>query len=334
MANEVPLLTTSEIKTFDRCPQAWWWSYRCGLKATSKPADALWFGTGIHYGLAEWYGEGFSRGVHPADAFADWVGDEIREIKANLTDRDKQWFDEPVYYDAKDLGEAMLTEYINTYGEDDQWEIIAVEQPFEVELVRDGHTIAVFAGCVDGAFIDHSDDHIYLLENKTAGSIKTAHLALDSQAGGYFAAGTTMLRSIGVIGPKDTLYGIMYNFLRKSMPDERERNEGGAYLNKDGGISKRQPPKAFIREPVDRQPREVGTILRRIENKAALMQRYRTGELEVTKNITDMCPYCPFFTMCVLHEKGGRKWEHLRDQQFRQVDPYQEQLNKGKSAAE
>jgi Zierdtviridae exonuclease len=334
LTNDVPLLTTSEIKSFDRCPQQWWWGYRSGLRGKSKPADALWFGTGIHYALAEWYDEGFNRGPQPADTFYRWVGDEVREIKANLTDRDREWFEEPAYYDAGDLGIAMLDAYLDQYGEDEDWEVIAVEQAFEVELVRNGETIAIFAGCVDGAFIDHSDGNAYLLENKSAGAIKTAHLPLDMQAGNYFAAGTTVLRHQGVIGPKDTLYGIMYNFLRKSMPDERPRNARGAALNKDGRISKRQPPKMFHREPVDRKPREVGAILQRITDKAMLMNEYRSGRMPVTKNITDMCPYCPFFNMCLLHEKGGNAWRHFRDQQFIVTDPYHEQLNKGKSASE
>lgn len=334
MSNELPIVTTSEIKCFDRCPQQWWWSYRCGLKGKAKPADALWFGTGIHIALADWYGEGFDRGRVPWATWTDWVGSEVREIKANLTERDKEWFDEPLYYDAGDLGRAMLHEYVRKYGVDEDWEIIAVEQPFEVELVRNGHTIAIFCGCIDGAFIDHVDDEIYLLENKTAGSIKTAHLPLDGQAGNYFAAGTVTLRHQGNIGPKDNLFGIRYNFLRKSMPDERERNAGGAYLNKDGSVSKKQPPPAFVREPVDRSPREVGSILRRITDKAFLMQQVREGKLPVTKNITDMCPYCPYFTMCVMHERGGNAWKHFRDVQYKVQDPYHEELDKGKSAAE
>jgi hypothetical protein len=331
---EIPLLTTSEIKCLDRCPQQWWWGYRCGLKGRGKPADALWFGTGVHYALAEWYGEAYDRGPEPAGVFRNWVGDEVREIKGNLSDRDQDWYDEPAYYDAGDLGTAMLAAYLDKYGDDPDWEIIAVEQPFEVELERNGELVAVFAGCVDGAFIDHSDGKIYLLENKTAGTIKTAHLQLDTQAGGYFAAGTTMLRYQGVIGEQDALYGIMYNFLRKSKPDERERNTGGAYLNKDGSVSKRQPPAAFHREAVDRQPREVGNILRRITDKAVVMQGMREGWIPITKNITDMCPYCPFYTMCLLHERGGKAWQHFRDQNFIQKDPYYEQLDKGKSAAE
>ncbi len=335
MGNEVPLLTTSEIKSLDRCPQAWWWGYRAGLRGKAKPADALWFGTGIHYALAEWYNIGFERGADlPSKTFRDWVGDEVVEIKGNYAEKEREWFDEPAYYDAGDLGVAMLDHYVQEYGEDPDWEIIAVEQAFEVELVRSGKTVAVFAGCVDGALIDHSDGYPYLLENKTAGAIKTAHLPLDMQAGNYFAAGNTVLRHQGILSSKQTLHGIMYNFLRKSPPDERPRGSGGAYLNKDGNPSKRQPPRAFLREPIDRQPREVDSILRRLTDKAVLMDAYRTGREPLTKNITDMCPYCPFFNMCLLHEKGGNRWKQIRDQQFIVTDPYHEQLDKGKSASE
>jgi hypothetical protein len=334
LPNDVPFLTTSEIKSLDRCPQQWWWGYREGLKGKAKPADALWFGTGIHYALAEWYGEGFERSsIVPAEIFRGWAGDEVREIKANIKEN-RDWFDEPEYVNATDLGTAMLDGYLRQYGEDPDWEIVAIEQAFEVELTRAGDTVAVFAGAVDGAMIDHSDGTVKLLENKTAGSIKTAHLPLDMQAGNYFAVGNVILRQQGILEPNETLFGIEYNFLRKATPDDRPRGAGGAYLNKDGTPSKRQPPPAFHREPVDRSPREVGNILRRITDKAVIMNDYRSGAAPLTKNITDMCPYCPFFNMCVLHEKGGKRWQQIRDQQFIQADPYHEQLDKGKSAAE
>lgn len=333
LPNDVPLLTTSEIKSLDRCPQRWWWGYREGLRGKAKPADALWFGTGIHAALADWYGEGFERGPEPAETFRAWAGDEVREIKANIKEN-REWFDEPEYVDATELGVSMLSAYVNEYGQDPDWEITAIEQAFEIELVRHGDSVAVFAGCVDGAFLDHSDGQHKLLENKTAGSIKTAHLPLDMQAGNYFSAGTTVLRQQGILSAKEALFGIEYNFLRKATPDERPRGAGGAALNKDGKVSKRQPPKNFVRETVDRNPREVGGILRRITDKAVIMNDYRTGRTPLTKNITDMCPYCPFFNMCVLHEKGGKRWTQIRDQQFIRTDPYHEQLDKGKSAAE
>ena len=326
-----PIIRTSERKSFRRCPQQWWWAFRCGLRGKGRAADALWFGTGVHLALAEWYGEGFDRGQEPATTFVHWVGDEIRYIKANYSERDRAWFEEPEYEEAGMLGALMLNAYLRQYGEDDQLEILAIEQPFEVDLERDDEIVATFAGTFDGVALDHSDGELYLLEHKTAAAIRTAHLPLDDQAGGYFAAATVVLRHQGIIGPRDNIFGIMYNFLRKARPDERPRNAGGAYLNKNNTVSKRQPPAAFLREPIDRSPREVQRQLQRLTDEVVIMNGMRSGELPITKTTAYDCPYCPFFTMCVLHEKGGRAWEQYRDLEYTIEDPYRDHR---KSAAE
>jgi hypothetical protein len=302
-----------------------------GLRSGARPADALWFGTGVHIALAEWYGMGFDRGRHPAKTFAEWCGDEVRSIKASLTERDREWFDEPLYIDAQELGVAMLREYVRHYGDDPNLEVLAIEQAFEVDLEYEGETIVTFAGTFDGVALDHDDGLIYLLEHKTAASIKTAHLSLDDQAGGYFAAADTVLHAQGILGPKEHVAGVMYNFLRKSVPDDRPKNKAGASLNKDGSVSKKQPAIAFHREWVDRGPREVATQFRRIVSEVRWMNAIRDGELPVTKSITDMCPYCQFFVMCGLHEKGGQAWKEYRDIQYKTYDPYADHR---KSAAE
>ena len=170
-----------------------------------------------------------------------------------------------------------------------------------------------------------------LLEHKTAAQISTVHLPLDNQAGSYFAVATIVLRHDGIIGEKDTIDGILYNFLRKSKPDPRKRNERGAYLNKNGDISKRQPPAPFLREFVDRSPREVKQQIRRIANEVKMMSMMRSGELPVTKVVNNTCSWCQFFTMCTLHERGGSAWREYRDAMYTVVDPYEDDR---KSASE
>jgi hypothetical protein len=156
------------------------------------------------------------------------------------------------------------------------------------------------------------------------------HLGLDNQAGSYFSAATIVLRHQGIIGPKDSIDGIKYNFLRKSKPDERERDSRGQYLNKNGDVSKRQPSKAFVREFVDRHPREVGSQMRRLANEVFVMNKVRNGELPVNKVVNDMCTYCQFFTMCTMHERGGSAWKEYRDAMYTRA----EQSPLRKSAAE
>jgi PD-(D/E)XK nuclease superfamily len=326
-----PFIRTSERTAFRRCPKRWWWAYREGLRPKAKAADALWFGIGVHEALAEWYGEGFDRGPEPWLTFAEWVGEEIRYIKANLTERDREWFDEPVYIEAAELGTAMLRNYVREYGDDENLEVLAIEQPFAIDLVKDDEVVATFVSRFDGVAIDHDSGLFVLLEHKTAGSIKTAHLPLDDQAGAYFAVASVVLRDQGILRPDENIDAIMYNFLRKSMPDVRPRNEQGAYLNKNGSVSKRQPAPPFVRELVERTPREVNQQLRRITDEVVIMNMMRSGELPVTKSVTDMCPYCPFFTMCRMHERGGTAWMDFRDAEYTVADPYADQR---KSAAE
>ena len=319
-----PTIRTSERSSFGRCPQQWEWAYRYGLKSKAKPADALWFGIGIHEALAEWYMDGFDRGPVPSKTFDKWVGEEIRFIQANYEDREREWYDEELYLDARELGMSMLDHYLEVYGDDPYLEILAIEQPFEIEVVVDDEVAAIFKSRLDGVAIDHWDNLLVLLEHKTAGSIKTVHLPLDNQAGSYFAVATIVLRHQGIIGRKDVVDGILYNFLRKSRKDPRERDAQGRYLNKDGRVSKRQPPVAFLRDFVDRMPREVNNQMRRLSDEVKLMNGMRIGELPVTKNVTGMCPNCQFFQMCVLHEKGGTAWKDFRDAHYTVENPYED----------
>lgn len=285
----------------------------------------------MHEALAQWYGHGFDRGIEPAKFWEDWAEDEVRVIKANLTERDRQWFEEPVYEEAGELGSKILQHYVYWFEDDPNLEVIAIEQPFEIELVWNDEVIAEFDGRFDGVFLDHEDGEFYLFEHKTAASIRTAHLPLDDQAGGYYAVATHVLFAQGLLGANEHINGSMYNFLRKAKPDMRERNDAGAYLNKNGDVSKRQPPEPFHREFVDRSPREVNQQLRRLTDEVRVMNAMRDGTLPVTKSVTNMCPNCPFFEMCVLHERGGNAWREFRDMNYAVEDPYADHR---KSAAE
>jgi len=55
VSNRVPILRTSERRSFKRCPQQWAWAWRQGLRPNGFTANALWFGSGIHLALAERY---------------------------------------------------------------------------------------------------------------------------------------------------------------------------------------------------------------------------------------------------------------------------------------
>jgi rRNA maturation protein Nop10 len=321
MADRLPIITTSERTAFKRCPQAWWWRYRDGYQVRGESPDALWFGIGVHEALAAWYLGGKKRGPHPAETFANWVSDEMREIRASLP-VEAEWYDEPKFQDARDLGIAMLSGYVDKYGKDSKWNVIAIERPFKVRLTRGGRPVASFWSTWDGVYRDEVDGKVYLMENKTAAAINTAYLELDDQAGAYFAVASRVLQQEGVLKPEESIAGITYNFLRKSMPDDRQTNELGESLNLDGTVSKRQPVPLFVRQLVERSPGEVKTQMERLADEAAVMNAMRTGELPVIKSPRKECPGCEFFTMCTLHERGGKAWIELAKSTFNQEDPY------------
>lgn len=320
----LPTVRTSERSTFRRCPQRWWWEYRLGLKPKHLRADARWFGIGIHEALARWYHKGTRRGAHPADTFADWVGDEIAWVSAAYADHEREWDDKPKYEDAAELGEEMLVNYIDEYGRDPQWHIIATEQTFKVKVTRQGTAVGYFASTWDGVARDKSDGQVYLLEHKTATQISTAYLELDDQGGSYWAVASAILRAKGILKPGESIAGIWYNFLRKCKKDTRPRNEGGAYLNQDGSVSKKQPPPAFVRELVERSPAEQKSQMERLADEITVMNAMQDGTIPVFKNTTRECTFCDFFVACKLHERGSPAYKEILKADFVKVDPYED----------
>lgn len=236
-STRIPIIRTSERRSFKRCQQQWYWAWRCGLKPLGEISDALWFGTLVHAALAAWYeGPGLKRGPHPAETFAKLAADEIRFIRTEARERadNLTTFIEEKLEPAQALGIDLLTGYVECYGNDDAWHVIQPEHSGQVDL-RNPTTkelLAIYAFTYDLVYRDLYDDTIWLGEHKTAKSIRTDHLPLDDQAGSYFAVAPIELRASGLIGPKERLIGINYNFLRKATADDRPRNPDGHYCNK------------------------------------------------------------------------------------------------------
>jgi len=339
--SRAPFLRTSERRSFKRCPQQWWWGYREGLRAPGHKADALWFGTGIHLALAERYKyKGLRRGTNVLKVWREYVNDEIAFVRTlpigNLVD------EEPVWEDARSLGESMLGGYLDTYGKDSRWHFISVEQTFTMDIPRpgawakavprplkSGHsrpTLVNYVGTFDGVARDLESAHEdpWLFEHKTAKAIMLNHLSLDDQAGSYWAVANEVLRAQKLIGPHDYLEGIQYNFLRKSKADDRPTDDRGQSLNKDGSVSKVQPSPRYVREPVTRTRAEVRTQFARIQAEALHMEAVRNKSLPLFKNPTADCSWgCAFHAMCELHESGdSADYREYRDAMFKAQDPY------------
>jgi hypothetical protein len=182
--------------------------------------------------------------------------------------------------------------------------------------------LAEYDGTTDGVYRDAESGLIWLLENKTARTVRKDHLPLDEQGGTYWAMVVRSLINEGLVKSNEKLKGIMYNFIRKGLPDARPRDDKGYCLNKDGSRSKVQPSPLLVRHPVYRTTKERRSQLLRIQNDAATMELYRTGEVPVSKTPHWSCSrLCDFFHMCQLQEASGN-WQEYRKLMFKQEDPY------------
>jgi len=243
---EVLRVRNSERGTLDRCPQQWWWGWREGLKPkeTAKP---LWFGTGIHLALAEYYQPGKKRSKDMIDLWREFAKEEAEYMRVHVGS-----IDEHMYVEARDLGEQMLLGYMKEYDGDKHWDVIATEQTFEVRIpwadVFTGSNDLMTAqmssylhdnygdhfllnGTFDGVYRDKTDGRIKLMEHKTAGSISLGHLPMDNQAGTYWMVAQTVGRAQGWLKDRESIREITYNFLKKSLPDKRPRDKHGYVTN-------------------------------------------------------------------------------------------------------
>lgn len=340
----LPLLRTSERSTLKMCEFLWDLTYNYKLKPqTDMPA--LRYGSLAHKALAGWYVPGVKRGVHPAEGFANAYDAEIaanEEVFGLKAGEDEKWVN------ARELGIAMMNNYVEEYGQDRDWEVIATEMPFQVmvtypedvwDLVDGGPGFLdhaqgdpwfYYVGVIDGVWRKRSDKTIWVPDHKTTAGIgdsKLQYLQVDDQAGSYWSWGVDFLRQEGILKPKQQLAGMLYNFLRKAMPDERASkyvNGKRLYLNLDGSVSKRQPPPYFARLPIWRDEFDRNEAKRRALVDYRRIELFRNGELEMSKNPGMFtCPRCAMRDACELHETGN-DWQGFLDQTTKMWDPYAE----------
>ena len=288
------------------------------------------FGTLGHLALAEWYVPGKTRGVEPQETWEKLTQDLWDTIKVEGFVDDEV---EGSWEDAKRLGDTMLGNYRKHYGTDDQWEVLWVEDQFHQRIphptdLKDGVTppraIVEYVGTIDLIVRNQETNQIEYVDHKFMKTIETEHLYIDDQNGGYLAIGTHELRKRGLIGEKEAVRSLVYNFLRKAVPPDKPQNAQGQYLNLDGTVSKRQPPAFFHRERIERTAAERNRQIQRIGEEALHHQAIRNGTLPVIKSPSRDCRWdCSFFDLCSIHESGG-DLAFAKKTLFAREDPYKE----------
>ena len=321
------MVRSHECIDYKRCMKKWFWRWRLGLAPKHRKYGALSLGTWVHEALALWYGpiDGGTR--HDVDLAGLFVNIAQSAIAWAVTDGVAESEIEQAE-ELMMLGNAMLTAYQKHYR-NDGFKPIQAEIPLEFVISDEaGQPVAVYKLKPDllGRFADGS---IWLVEHKTAKAIRTDHLVIDDQARPYGAMAERALLSAGILKPGERIKGIMYNYLRKGLPDERETNDKGQALNKNGTVSKRQSAPLFRRHPVLLGNRAKLATLQRKRREVMLIttvaQSLRDGSIDpryLMKTPHWSCPKtCDFFEMCALEEEGASITEMQRSM-FVRENPY------------
>ena len=317
----LPMLRTSERSALKKCE--WLWDITYNRRLRGRAAPALRFGTLVHAALARYYIPGPKRGEHPARVFEELYERDLRENETRFGQRDLD--QDAKWVEAGELGPAMLDNYMDEYGSDDEWEVLVTEYPFQWVLPT-----FVYTGVLDGVWRHRPSKRLWIPDHKTTaglGDSKLSYLQMDDQAGAYWSFGVYALKKAGLLNRDQKLAGMLYNFLRKSMPDERPSkfiNGKRIYLNKDGSVSKKQPSPYFLRQPIFRDEFDRGMTMARAVADYERIEMLRSGQLPIGKNPGQFtCPSCPVSDACELHETGN-DWSEFLRQTTEPWDPYEE----------
>lgn len=323
--SSLPLIRSSERVDFKRCPKKWFWRWRMGLVPKAQTYGALELGTWMHGALAAWYSldaRGLPGSISLPELFTHVADTAIRDSEA------------PDYQieqaqELRMLGLAMTEAYERRYGRDDGVHVIQAEVPLEFEFSdEEGRPLAIHKLKPDLVYADDHDD-VWLMETKTAKQIRLEHLVIDDQARPYVSMAELALRKLGLIRRNQKFRGVMYNFLRKALPDLRPVNEKGQALNKNGSVSKQQPTPVFVRHPITLSRQGKQLALRRLQTEAIMLTRMTSAlrEKQLRPEMLPKTPHsscaklCPYFAMCVVEEQGGNFQEMQRSMYVRR-DPY------------
>jgi hypothetical protein len=325
-------IRNSEVQSFKACRQQWWWAYVKRLKPNDVSAP-LTIGTIVHHGLEHWYVPGKKRGTKPWIPALEMYDAFVEEFGRDLIVKDSD--DPNKVLTARELIEAMLRGYVDEYGTDPWMEVVAPEMTFQVIYTDRSGKEFEFVGTIDGVIRDRRTKELGFLEHKTGAGLEPfgAPEPLDEQSGSYWAFAPEFLRSIGVLTKKEEPQWVLFNRLKKSMPDTRPTNAEGHALNKPlkedlvaacerrglevkrgmtipviselltgagvdvaalGRVSERQPLPRYKRSWVHRSEDDRAILMDRVAATVQEMRLVRRKKLAVYKNPDRHCNWCPF----------------------------------------
>lgn len=206
-----PPISTSERSTFRRCLRKWWLSYCARIDLVPDGVnDALWFGTGYHYALAD--AEGFNIHGSPKRAFDAYL-EACQKTTYIPSDADRY----------QQLAHGMLDYYYsswlprrNEYNTLQINGIPQVEVRFKAHFPKRGYT---YHGRFDRVVVDLFGRY-FIEEIKTAAQFDTRKLPNDPQASAYTAIASLIYGF--------DFDGMIYTQHKKSVPEMPRELKSGA----------------------------------------------------------------------------------------------------------
>jgi hypothetical protein len=318
-------ISATEVKAFAECRLAWHYSSANRMNIRPKQAPmALFFGTGIHAALDQYYG----KGVDPAQAFKVWWDVELEQLfdtYPNAADT----LDFAKLNTNKELGVGMLEHYVVWAKGQDNFKVLFTEIEFEVPIPG---TDGLLVGRFDGIVQDPAG-YLWILEHKTF-SVEPDYRALliDAQTGKYQWACQELIRLGKLPGVPTTaiVSGAYYNGLRKKLPRKPALLKKGKGLSTAANIdttyevyvaelaalnldpSEYEPVLSalrskgntfFRREQIMRTARELDIVAGRLRLEYLEMSR---PDVAIFPTPSRDCPHrCQYFDLCLMEQTGG-----------------------------
>lgn len=186
----------SQQRTLLRCPKRYEYHYVRRIRPQTDDNRFL-FGRAVHKFLEVYYGMQIDNKYTKDEAF--------KHAYKAFHDYTQQHFpDSDEAHEQAELAEGVINHYIQWALDNDNFNVLGVEIPFELPL---GDT--VFVGHFD-AIIEINGKY-WIMEHKTANQMTTRHTLWDKQVTAYIMAA----KEHGI-----PVEGVIYNTLKKAVPEK------------------------------------------------------------------------------------------------------------------
>jgi RecB family exonuclease len=329
---ELPHISHSQLKSWRHCKQQW--DYRYGqLLIPKRETRPLYFGNWFHTALQSYYeGKGWREGHEKYVEQYDRLTEDEQQLFDKGSSRSKgPW--EPLPLQIERAVRSYIWYYEKNPSTADGWKVVAVEIPFELEVVLDDGRHVIIKGRIDLIVQDRFGKY-WVVDHKTTTTIpaETAFHSMDPQQIIYPAA---VEETMGI-----KVEGVIYNYILSRPPSIPKMNKDGKTIAKQDIKTDYLTLYRFLKDH-DRDPLEYSEVLAPLQAQSPLLARYRLPRTAsvterilaeskwtaaeildhetVTRNVTRQCDSCSYQQLCRA-DLFGLDTTYIREQFFVRED--------------